>query len=95
MATFQGNDLNTSLDIENIMTSMTGSMHQGTKECGARPTCLGWSEGCKQKQQAYYDCNKVAQASKASVFGSVAKVAVIGAIVLGAIIVVAIMFKRK
>lgn len=98
MATFEGLEqygFNANLDVENIMNGLTSTIHQGTRECGARPTCMGWSEGCKQKQQAYYECNKVASASKASAISSVAKIAIIGSLVLGGIIIVAIMFKRK
>lgn len=95
MANFQNSDFSASFDLEGITTGLASTMHQGTKECGARPTCIGWSEGCKQKQQAYYECTKVAAQSKAIAVSGVLKVAIIGSIVLGAIIVVAIMFKRK
>lgn len=65
----------------------------GTKECGARPTCLGWSEGCKQKQDQYYECTRVASQSKATVMSGIVKVAIIGACVVAGIIVIAMVAK--
>lgn len=38
--------------------------YQGTIDCGSRPSCLGWSKGCKEKQQGYYDCVKNAATAK-------------------------------
>lgn len=52
--------------IGNSTSSIIGAAgnYQGTIDCGSRPSCLGWSKGCREKQQGYYDCVKLAATAK-------------------------------
>lgn len=92
-------DASMSIDIGSMWNTSFNSIFnsKGTVECGSRPTCLGWSEGCKQKQAAYYECTKAASGAR----GSAAKAkATTGWVILGIIVIVMILLvvmttKRK
>ncbi|HRO75951.1 MAG TPA: hypothetical protein PLP27_07375 [Crocinitomicaceae bacterium] len=48
-------------------TVIEASKQEGTVDCGSRPSCLGWSKGCKEKIAGYNACVLNAANAKSAV----------------------------
>lgn len=84
MSSFSGFGVEANLGIESMFHDIFNA--HGTKECGSRPTCLGWSDGCAAKQEAYGKCTLAAAEARAKRTNSIIIVTGIVAVVVALII---------
>jgi|GEM_PF-5606359 len=70
---------------------------QGTVDCGSRPNCIGWSDGCKEKQAGYYACVQAASGNNAAAKIATSRIVVVSvvAVVIVALILVLVLRKTK